>query len=169
MRITAGWAGILVVAAGIAMPAGAHAQSVSLGVQTNNLQLGINLGPTPPPLAVVPAPAVAVPGPPVYYAPGLPYNYFVYRNVYYLFRDARWFRARHYGGPWVAIAIAQVPRPILAVPVDFYRERPARWARHGPPPWAHERASEHRWEKDYGRGHGQVEGRHDHGRGRERG
>ncbi len=152
MRIAAAWARFLVVAAGIALPAGAYAQSVSIGVQTNNLQLGINLGPTPPPLAVVPAPAVAVPGPPVYYAPGVAYNYFVYRNVYYLFRDGRWFRARHYGGPWVAIAIAHVPRPILAVPVDFYRERPARWARHGPPPWAHERTREHRWEKDHGRG-----------------
>jgi hypothetical protein len=169
MRRTAVWVGILVLtAAGLGMPTGAHAQSVSIGVQTNNLQLGVNLGP-PPPLVVVPAPVAVAPGPPVYYAPNLPYNYFAYRNVYYLFRDGRWFRAHHYNGPWRAIAIAQVPRPVLTVPVEFFRDRPSRWARHGPPPWAHERERERRWGHEHRRVHDRDEGRYDHGRGRDRG
>lgn len=150
-------------------PSTAHAQSVSIGVQTNNVQLGINLGPTPPPLVVVPGPVVAAPGPPVYYAPNLPYNYFVYQNVYYLYHDARWFRARHYDGPWVAVAIGQVPGPVLAVPVDHYRNRPGHWAQHGPPPWAHEREREHQWEQAHGHGQDRDRGPHERGHGEGRG
>ncbi len=169
MRRTAMWAGLLaLVAAGARLPATAHAQSVSIGVQTDSVRLGINLGPTPPPVVVVPGPVVVVPGPPpppVYYAPNLPYNYFVYQNVYYLYRDARWFRARYYNGPWTAIAIGHVPRPVLAVPVEHYRNRPEQWAHHGPPPWAHERERERRWEQGHGRDHARATGPHDRGHG----
>jgi hypothetical protein len=168
MRSLAVRVGILAMAvAGMGLPAMAQAQSVSIGVQTNNLQLGINFGP-PPPLVAVPGPAPAVPGPTVYYAPSLPYNYFVYGNVYYLYPHEHWFRARHYNGPWTAIAITQVPRPILAVPVERYRDRPVRWAHHGPPPWAQERVHEHRWAEGHGRGHSRDEWYHDreHGKGR---
>ena len=164
MKRTAMWACVVALAAAsMGGSSTAHAQSVSIGVQTNNVQLGINLGPTPPPLVVVPGPVVAAPGPPVYYAPNLPYNYFVYGNIYYLYRDARWFRARHYDGPWTAIAIAQVPRPVLAVPVEHYRNRPERWAHHGPPPWAGEREREHQWEQEHGRGHDREQGHRDRG------
>ncbi len=150
----------------------AQAQSVSIGVQTNNVQLGINLGPTPPPLVVVPGPVVVAPGapapPPVYYAPNLPYNYFVYRQVYYLYHEDRWFRARRYNGPWTAIAIAQVPRPILVVPVEHFRSRPGHWEHHGPPPWARERQREREWDRQHGRGHDRGGERHDRGRGKDR-
>ena len=172
MRHSAMWAGLLALAVGAGLAGTAHAQSVSIGVQTNNMQLGINLGPTPPPLVAVPGPVVAVPGPPpppVYYAPDLPYNYFVYQNLYYLYHDARWFRARHYNGPWTAIAIAQVPRPILAVPVQHYHNRPAHWEQHGPPPWAHERERERQWEQAHGRGHARAAGPHGRGHGEDRG
>jgi hypothetical protein len=107
--------------------------------------LGINL-PAPPALAVVP-------GFPVYYAPTLPYNYFMYANVYYVFLNNQWYYAPTYNGPWVRIAVAQVPPPILAVPVEYYRAPPAHWTRPGPPPWAeggrgyghwHEREERHR-------------------------
>lgn len=165
--------GILTLAAVGVGPAGmVHAQSVSIGVQTNNVQLGINLGPTPPPLVVVPPPVAVAPGapppPPVYYAPDLPYNYFVYQQVYYLYHEGRWFRARRHNGPWTAIAIAQVPRPILVVPVEDYRNRPAHWEHHGPPPWAHERQREREWERQHGRGHDQHGDRHDQGHGQDR-
>ncbi len=159
MNRTVLWAGIVALAAvSMGLHATAHAQNVSIGVQTDKLHLGINLGPTPPPLVVVPGPVVAAPGPPVYYAPDLPYNYFVYRDVYYLYHDVRWFRARHYDGPWTAIAIDQVPRPILAVPVEHYRNHPEHWAHHGPPPWVQERQRERQWEQAHGRGHGEGHG-----------
>jgi hypothetical protein len=156
---------LAVAAAGVGVPRMAHAASVNIGVQTDNLHLGIAIGPTPPPLVVVPAPVVVVPPgpptpppPPVYTAPGLPYNYFVYQNVYYLYHDGRWFRAHRHNGPWTAIAIAQVPPPILAVPAEHYKLRPEHWKQHGPPPWAHERERERGWERAHGRGHDRDKG-----------
>ena len=115
MRMAILFASLLAVAAaGVCLPGMAQAGSVNIGVQTDNLNLGIAIGPTPPPLVVVPAPVVVAPSgpppPPVYSATGLPYNYFVYQNVYYLYHEERWFRARRHNGPWTAIAIAQVPR-----------------------------------------------------------
>jgi hypothetical protein len=159
---------------GLVLPGAAHAQNVQIGVQTNGVHLGINLGPAPPPLVVVPAPVVVAPGPPgppppaVYYAPNQPYNYFVYQNVHYLYHEGRWFRARSHTGPWTAVAITQVPRPILVVPVEHYRNRSAHWKQHGPPPWARERERERRWDEEHGRGHGQNGEHHDRGHGKDR-
>jgi len=92
---------------GLALAGPARADSLSIGVQTNTVNLGIHIGPTPPPLVVVSAPVVVVPsappGPPppvVYTASSLPYNYFVYQNSYPLYHEDRWFRGRHYDGPW---------------------------------------------------------------------
>jgi hypothetical protein len=145
-----------VAAAGLWLPASAQAASVNIGVRTDNLHLGISIGPTPPPLVVVPGPVAAPPGPPpppVYTAPGLPYNYFVYQKVFYLYHEGRWFRGRRHNGPWTAIAIAEVPRPILAVPVERYKVRPQHWEQHGPPPWAKERGRERGRGPGHGRGH----------------
>jgi hypothetical protein len=173
MTRSAVWAGIFTVAAASVGLAGmAHAQNVSIGVQTSNLQLGINLGHAPPPVVVVPGPVVVAPGapapPPVYYAPNLPYNYFVFKKAHYLYRDGRWFRASRYTGPWIAIAIDTVPRPILAVPIEHYRNRPAHWEHHGPPPWAQERIREHGQGNGHGRGHEKNAARHDRGHGKDR-
>jgi hypothetical protein len=141
------------LAAGLWLPGSAPAAGVSVGVQTNNVQLGIQIG-DPPPLVVVP-------GTPVYRAPSLPYNYFSYAQQYYLFHEGRWHRSRHHDGPWIVIAVGQVPPPILAVPVDYYAAPPGHWKKHGPPPWA--KAKGHRknkhgddWDDDHGkhRGHG---------------
>ncbi len=158
-----------VAAIGLGLPGAARADSFSIGVQTSSVNLGITIGTAPPPLVVVPAPVVVAPGPPgppppvVYTAPSLPYNYFVYQKSYYLYREGYWFRARHYSGPWTVISIAQVPRPVLAVPVEQYRERPAHWEHHGPPPWAHERERE----RHEHQGHGQQNHGHGHDKGRE--
>jgi len=142
-------------AMGLGLTGPALADSLSIGVQTNNLNLGINIGPTPFFLVAVPAPVVVAPGPSllaVYTAPSLPYNYFVYRKVYYFYRQGYWFRACIYRGLWTVISIAQVPRPVLSVPVEHYKERPPHWEHHGPPPWKHEQERE-RHEK-HGHGHG---------------
>ncbi len=107
----------------------AVADSVSIGIKTDSLKLGINIG-QPPKL-------VAVPGTPVHYAPGLPSNYFFYGNRYYLFHGEAWYIASSYNGPWTVIVLQQVPPPILSVPVQYYRVPPGHWKeRHGPPPWA---------------------------------
>ncbi len=145
MRGTTILAGILVIAAaGVGLPGPARAASVNIGVQTDSVSLGIQIG-SPPPLVVVP-------GTIVYSAPSLPYNYFVYSGHYYLFHEGMWLTAASYNGPWTVIALERVPRPILAVPVEYYKRPPGHWEKHGPPPWA--RAYGH--DKDM-KGHGRKE------------
>jgi hypothetical protein len=37
------------------------------------------------------------------------------------------------GRLWSSI---KCPKPILAVPVPYYKKPPSHWKKHGPPPWA---------------------------------
>jgi hypothetical protein len=107
----------------------ARADNVSIGVSTPSGSFGLNIG-SPPPL-------VAVPGLPVYHAPAVPDNYFVYGGYYYLFHEGTWFYSPYYNGPWSSLVIHQVPRPILAVPVTYYkRVPPGHLKKGGPPEWA---------------------------------
>src|SRR5213594_3299966 len=102
--------------------------------RATDVHIGINIGAPPPPPPVVveaPPPLVVVPATPVYYAPSLPYNYFYYGGLYYTFHDGHWFYAAGFNGPWSFVAIERVPRPILAVPVRYYKVHPEKW-KHGP-------------------------------------
>jgi hypothetical protein len=120
----------------------ARADNVSIGVSTPSVSFGLNIG-SPPPL-------VAVPGLPVRHAPAVPHNYFVYGGYYYLFNEGTWFYSPYYNGPWSSLVIHQVPRPILAVPVTYYkRVPPGHLKKGGPPEWA-------------GYGHGKDKGKHKH-------
>ena len=85
---------------------------------------------------IAPPQLVVVPGTPVAYAPAVPANYFFYGGQYYVFSNGAWFASHGYRGPWVAVAPAYVPRPLLAVPVGYYRAAPWQWHRwhHGAPP-----------------------------------
>jgi hypothetical protein len=103
-----------------------------------DIHIGIQIG-APPQLVVVP-------GTPVSYVPAVPYNYFSYGGQYYLFHAGAWYFASTYNGPWSAIALAYVPRPILAVPVAYYSAPPPYWKTHGPPPWAPVRGHRRKWE-----------------------
>ena len=93
-----------------------------------NVSIGINLA-APPKLVVVPRT-------PVYYAPALPHNYFFYGGQYYVFHNGTWLFGPTYNGPWAIIAVNFVPRPILVVPVEYYKAPPGHWKKKGPPPWA---------------------------------
>lgn len=112
----------------LALPPVAHA-----GVSVN---IGINL---PGPPALVP-----VPGTPVMYAPAVNANYFAYGGQYYAFVGSAWYVSPAYGGPWAVVAPEFVPRPMLAVPVRYYRVVPPAW--HG---WRPEAAPH--WEARWGR------------------
>jgi len=70
---------------------------------------------------VAPPQLVVVPGTPVAYAPAVPANYFFYGGQYYVFTNGVWYLAPAYNGPWVVLAPQYVPRPLLAVPVSYYR------------------------------------------------
>jgi hypothetical protein len=83
-------------------------------------------------------PLVVVPGTPVYYAPNLAYDYFAYGGRFFVYEQDAWFTAAAYNGPWMVIGLERVPRPVLGVPVKYYKAPPKHWKeKHGPPPWAH--------------------------------
>jgi len=108
----------------------------------SDISIGINIGtpPPPPPPVVVAAPPqlIVVPGTPVYYAPGVSFNYFVYGRRYFTFHDGSWFVATTYNGPWTFVAVEKVPKPVLAVPVGYYKVPPGHMKKgeDGPPAWA---------------------------------
>src|SRR5262245_17266023 len=112
--------------------AGVSAGAAQAQVSVN---IGINL-PAPPSLIIVP-------GTPVAYAPAVPANYFFYGGQYYVFSNSVWYVAPRYDGPWVVVAPAYVPAPILTVPVRYYRAQPAHWK-----PWP--RAAPPRWDATWG-------------------
>ncbi|HJR04890.1 MAG TPA: hypothetical protein VKA83_24825 [Methylomirabilota bacterium] len=92
--------------------------------------------PRPPVVVVAPPQLVVVPGSPVFYAPNASMNFFAYGGRYYSFHEGAWFVAPTYGSPWVAIAPAKVPRPVLAVPVTYYKVPPGhakKMGHHCPP------------------------------------
>jgi len=131
-RIVVVLAAILLATAGgvlCAMPA-----------QADSLSIGINIGspPSPPPVVIAAPPQlVVVPGTPVYYAPGLNVNYFVYGGRYYTFHNGSWFVAGGYNSPWKFVVVEKVPRQVLAVPVTYYKVPPGHLKKEGgPPPWA---------------------------------
>ena len=119
---------VAAVVIGFLAAGSAEADTLSVGVRTDSLSLGINIG-SPPPLVVVP-------GAPVSYAPSIDHNYFFYGGRYYLYHQEVWLSAGHHDGPWTVIALGKVPRPVLAVPVAYYKAPPGHWKKHGPPPWA---------------------------------
>jgi hypothetical protein len=109
-------------------------------VMAGDFHIGINIGtpPPPPPPVVVTTPPqlIVVPGTSVYYAPEVPHNVFFYAKRYYVFHNGTWFYASSHNGPWTFIVHERVPRPVLAVPVEYYRVPPGHAKHHGPPPWA---------------------------------
>lgn len=98
--------------------------------------------PPPPPVVVAPPPVmmqappqlVVVHGTPVYYAPGVDFNYFVYGGRNYVFHNGAWFYATAHNGPWTYIALEHMPQPVLAVPVQYYKVPPGHWKSGGCPP-----------------------------------
>lgn len=132
------------------------------------VRVNINLG-APPQLVPVPA------APNVAYAPRVEANYFSYGGQYYVFDNGAWHVSRGYNGPWVVVAPEYVPRPLLSVPVQYYRHTPRawrQWQRAQAPRW--ERQWGQRWEerryegqasprdRDRGRGHDRDDGRDRH-------
>jgi hypothetical protein len=105
-----------------------------------DVKIDIGIG-VPPIVLTTPPSLVVVPGTPVYYAPDVSANLFFYKGRYYTVANNIWSMAPAYGGPWAVIQIGQVPAPVVAVPVEYYKIPPGQLKKHGPPPWA-------------GRGHG---------------
>jgi hypothetical protein len=84
----------------------------------------INIGAPPPPVIIASPPkVVVVPGTPVYYAPSAS-NLFVYGGSYYTLHNGHWFYAKRPGAAWVFVPSDKVPRPVIGVPVSYYKVPP---------------------------------------------
>jgi hypothetical protein len=125
-------AGVIAIAALVGSAGAGHA-----GV---SVDLGLHFG-SPPQFAPVPES-------PVSYAPAVGANLFMYDGQFFAFRGGAWFAGPGYQGPWSEVPPQYVPRPILAVPVQYYHERPREWShwrREAPPRW--ESTWGRRWEE----------------------
>jgi hypothetical protein len=115
------------------------------------INIDINLGtpplPPPPPPIVVTAPPqlVVIPGTTVSYAPAMPYNYFFYGRRYYVFHEGMWFYGPAHRGPWTFIAVEKVPKPLLRVPVTYYKVPPGHRREEDRHPWkGHHKEPKHK-------------------------
>src|SRR5688572_31545572 len=100
--------------------------ALSTGVlaSSGSADVTINIGAPPPPIIVASPPkVVVVPGTPVYYAPAAS-NLFVYGGSYYTLHNGHWFFAKKPGAAWVAVATDKVPKPVMGVPVGYYKVPP---------------------------------------------
>ena len=101
------------------------------------VNVNVNIGP-PPVVLAAPPPLVVIPGSPVSYAPSVSVNFFAFGGRYYSLHNGAWFVATGHQGPWAVIAINQVPEPVLAVPVAYYKVPPGHAKKmghgHGCPP-----------------------------------
>jgi len=81
---------------------------------------------------------VQVPGYPVYYAQGLPANYFFYDGMFWSFGGESWHSSIWYNGPWATVGPEFVPLFVLRVPVSFYGQPPLffhGWQANASPLW----------------------------------
>jgi hypothetical protein len=117
---------LMLAAAAAMLLAGASATAA-------DVQIHIGLG-VPPIVLSAPPQLVVVPGTPVYYAPNVSANLFFYQGRYYTVANGVWAVAPAYTGPWAVIQIGQVPAPVVAVPVEYYKIPPGQLKKHGPPP-----------------------------------
>jgi hypothetical protein len=136
------------------------------------VDIGIHL-PAPPRLVIVPEVRM------VQYVPAAPANLFFYSNQYWAFANGGWHVGAGHNGPWIVVAPQFVPRPVLLVPVNYYRVPPGhwkQWQKQQPPRWGNEwgrewadkrewKDREHERDDDRDRGEGKGHGK-DRGRGR---
>ncbi len=99
----------------------------------------------PPPAAVVVEPAVAPVEGGVYVVtdPAVPYDMFRFGATWYLYSDGYWYRSASSRGPFAVVDVRSVPRPVVTVP-------PERWKNHphgGPPGLARGRGHHGDWEQ----------------------
>jgi hypothetical protein len=90
-----------------------------------DVSVNVNIGPPPPIVVSAPPPLVVVPAvPAVQYAPSLTVDLFHYGGHYYYWQGGHWFVGPSYRGPWTYVVVERLPRPILAVPVQYYKIPP---------------------------------------------
>ena len=117
--------------------------SVGVGISVPGVSIGINL-PAYPRL-------VRIPGYPVYYDPGVHFNFFFYDGLYWVFHGDNWYVSSWYNGPWELVDPYDVPVYVLRIPVRYYRVPPPYfhgWRADAPPRWGEHWG--HEWEQRRG-------------------
>jgi hypothetical protein len=122
------------------------------------VSMNVNIGP-PPVIFAAPPRVVVVPQTAVYYAPDTSYNVFLYEGRYYSFHNGAWFLATSHGGPWAFVPVERVPRPVVLVPVRYYKIPPGQAKKMAR--FERERERDGDRDDDRGRGHGRGHGKHD--------
>jgi hypothetical protein len=129
---------VLALAAGLSLmaasPAAADGIRIGVSVPVPAPPTRVTTPPRPPVVVMPPPHLVVIPGSPVFYAPSASFNFFAYGGHYYTFHEGAWFVATTYGSPWVTIAPARIPRPVLAVPVTYYKSPPGHTKKMDCPP-----------------------------------
>jgi hypothetical protein len=91
--------------------------------------MGVSSAP-PPRVVIYEEPVlVVVPGTPVYVVENSSYDMFRYGSFWYLSSGTTWYRASAPSGPYVAVEVRRVPKPVLTVPARHWKKHP-----HGGPP-----------------------------------
>ena len=94
-------------------------------VSTADTSVNINIGPPPPIVLAAPPPLVVVPGVPVVgYAPSAHVDLFLFDKRWYYSHGGYWWIGPTHKGPWTYVAVANLPRSIVAVPVRYYKVPP---------------------------------------------
>ena len=103
---------------------------VSAGTTLLGYRIGVKDAPPPPRLIVAVRPeVVVVPGSSVVVVENPSYDLFRYRGAYFLMSNGYWYQARTASGPFRVVDVRSVPRPVLRVPDNHWKNHP-----HGGPP-----------------------------------
>lgn len=103
--------------------------------------IGVRNAPPPPRVYFRSQPdVIVVPGSSVYVVEESDCDMFRYGGYWYAENAGYWYRASRYSGPFVAVDVRVVPRPVLTVPARHWKHHP-----HGGPPGQ-------QW-KSHGHGH----------------
>jgi hypothetical protein len=91
-----------------------------------SVDVNVNIG-LPFPQIVLPAPPQFIMPPALgfYVAVDIPYDIFLIRGSYYLYRDNGWYRAGHYNGPWRVVEHRYLPPGLRKHSYDrirYYRD-----------------------------------------------
>lgn len=88
--------------------------------------VGVSNAPPPPRVLFVEEPSlVLVPGTSVYVIENSSYDVFRYGGNVYLSSGGYWYRSRGYGQPFRVVDVRSVPRAVLTVPGDRWKQRSA--------------------------------------------
>jgi hypothetical protein len=78
----------------------------------------------PPPVMVARPQVVLVPGTPVFTAPNVEFNVFLFGGKYYSHHNDVWYVTPRPGAKWERVAVATVPVEVRGVPVKYYKVKP---------------------------------------------